>query len=288
MNDRDEIRAGRQALQNAIRAHQPPLEKWQMDQLSRVGVNKVGNPHDLFLLCAAIEGDLLTLWRSYGGISEAEYAVDFDPSVQLFPIQQNDADAHPEPIPPGWGDDAIEFNDEGVPFRAYDPDGPYSFGGVWGKVEYLEPTSTAAEAELAEILRHLKKPTHNGRVMPFYLDYLAGPDPTTSFKHPGFKDEQEVRATWTVGPWWRFVLYRAGRFGVTPYIEVGASSRPDGLEERESRNFIRPEHVDPLPIRSVRIGPTRAADAAKKSLRSLLDASGYGHVKIEISETPYR
>lgn len=288
MNDRDEIKGGRAALRRAIKNREPALEKWQLDQLSAIGVMRPGNPHDLFLLCASVDGDALTLWRSYGVGSEAEYAIDLDPAVPLRPVQQNDAPSHPDPAPPGWEEDAMEFDEGGLQFRAYDPDHAYTFGGVWSEVEYLKPTSTAAAAELEQLLASMKEPAHDKRIIPFNLDYLAGPDPTANFKHPGFTDEREVRATWTVQPWWRFVLYRPGRFGATPYIEVASSRRVEGHVDRERQNLIRPEHIDHLPIRSIRIGPTRAAADAMKSLRMLLDANGYGTVPIEQSSTPYR
>lgn len=76
MNDRDEIRTGRQALQAALEARRHTLEQWQLEQLERMGISEEGKPHKIFLLSAALEGDLLTLWRSYGGGVEAEYAID--------------------------------------------------------------------------------------------------------------------------------------------------------------------------------------------------------------------
>jgi hypothetical protein len=209
--------------------------------------------------------------------------------MSLLPVQQNKAESHPEPVPAGWEENSFEYTDEGERFRAYEPDLPYSFGGNWTDVVYLKPTSTAAQEELESILKLVRKPKIEGaHVVPFYLDYLSGPDPTVRFKHPGFEDEREVRALWTVSPWWRFVKYRPGRFGVTPYIEVAASDSPQNQGERASQDFIRGEDVGRLPIRTIRIGPTRAADDTEKSLRALLDANGYGDVRIRRSSTPYR
>jgi hypothetical protein len=62
--------------------------------------------------------------------------------------------------------------------------------------------------------------------IPLIADYFTGVDPGVLFKNPGFEDEREVRVTWTVNPWWKFVLYRASRFGVTPYVEVGPPPTP--------------------------------------------------------------
>lgn len=287
MNDRDEIRIGRKALLRALDERQPPLERWQHEQLAGLGVTKTPNAHEVFLLCASTKGDSLTLWRSYGVGSEAEYSVDLDPSVPLRPVLQSDALAHPAPAPEGWYEAAEETSDEGETFSAYNPDDAYSYGGEWAEVEYLSETSTAVKREVDSLLRELKEPPPGNHIMPFLLDYLAGPDPTVRFKDPGFEDEAEVRNTWTVHPWWRVVLYRPGRFGVTPYIEVAAS---DGAPTSWAfgRNILQPSDISPLPIRTIRIGPTRAAEDAKSSLRALLDANGYSRVKIEVSATPYR
>ncbi|GAA4678401.1 hypothetical protein [Frondihabitans cladoniiphilus] len=286
MNDRDEILIGRHALQAAIDNHVPPLEKWQLDQLSRLGVMKEGDAHRVFLLCAALDGDALTLWRSYGVGSEAEYAIELDATVALLPVEQNDLDFHPEPAPPGWGDDAKDFDDEGRAITTYDVDQGVAYGGDWGNVDYLDVKSFAARDLLENLLRGMKKPKPGHRTIPFFLDFLAGPDPTVMFKHPGVSDEVEVRATWAVQPWWRFVLYRAGRFGITPYIEV--ASKAESVGQIGYENFLRTDQVGRLPIRSIRIGPTGAADIAEKSLRAFLDANGYGDVRIERSSTPYR
>jgi hypothetical protein len=44
MNDRDEIRAGREALQKAINEQKPPLAHWQLQQLKTIGVMRAGIP----------------------------------------------------------------------------------------------------------------------------------------------------------------------------------------------------------------------------------------------------
>lgn len=283
MNDRDEIRSGRAALQKAI--EERDLPEWQLEQLKTIGVMRPANSHGLFLLCGSRDGDSLTLWRSYGAGGEAEYAIELDPTVPLHPIEQSEADSHPEPVPPGWYDGMYEYTDQGEQYEAYDPDEPYSYGGYWGEVQYLTTTSNHVEKELNELLAQLREPhPDQGRVFPFILDYLAGPEPTVLWKHPGFSDEQEVRATWWVGPWWKLVKYRPGRFGATPYIEVGAGEHA----HRSVPMTLTKATTKHLPIRTVRIGPTRVEEYAESTLRELLNANGYGHVAIEKSETPYR
>ena len=291
MNDRDEIRAGRVALQRAVDEHRDVLEGWQLEQLESMGITNKGNPRGIFLLSAALQGDLLTLWRNYGSGSEAEYAIDLDPAVPLWPVRQSEEPSHPEPSPPGWFADSLEVDDDGQEFMTYDPDQPYASGGAWGSVQYLDDTSEAAKAELESILRGLKKPIESSSGIKFTVmlsSYMSGPDPTVVFKQPGFSDEREVRATWTVSPWWRFVCYRPGRFGITPYIEVAASDHPESLEDQQNDRSIQEGHVGRLPIRSVYIGPTRTAADAEPTLRAFLDAHGYGSVRILRSSTPYR
>jgi hypothetical protein len=287
MNDRDEIRAGRKALNLAIERHNPPLQDWQLSQLRRFGVTKDGRPDEVFLLCASILGDALTLWRSYGVGGEAEYSIDLDPNVRLWPIEQDDAENHPAP-PPGWYEQTNEIDESGQPRLSYDADVAYSFGGGWQKVEYLRKTSQAAERELQRVLGDVVQGSRDAKLAVWVLDYVGGPNPTVFFKHPGFRDEREVRAAWTVQPWWRFVKYREARFGVTPFIEVGTSTSRHSDDDFTRKPFVERGDLGRLPIRTIRIGPTRAADAAERSLRELLDVHGYGHVAIVQSSTPYR
>ncbi|MFF2275591.1 hypothetical protein [Agromyces sp. NPDC058126] len=282
MNDRNEIQSGRKALADAIDARPTPLEKWQLDQLKGMGVLSSPNQLQTFLLCASEDGDSLTLWRSYGAGGDAEYAVELDPGKSLYPVIQNDADAHPYP-PPGW-EVELEYGPDGEQFVGYDPDEAYAYGGQWGLVKYLTPTSSTAGDELEDLVIQLRKPAApDKRMIPLIFDYLAGPEPTALWKDPGFKDEREVRMMWHVNPWWKVVKYRPGRFGVTPFIEVAASREP-----REYRGLVEPAAVTRLPIKTVRIGPTRNEKSAIQALRQMLDAHGYGGVEIETSETPYR
>ncbi|MBD8103980.1 hypothetical protein [Plantibacter sp. CFBP 8775] len=283
MNDRNEIREGRDAIRRALEKRRPQLEDWQLKQLAEIGIDSDPTPISVFLLSAALDGDSLTLWRSYGAGGEAEYAIDFDPIVSMWPVVQNEAEQHPEP-PPGYYEDAREEVETGHFAQLYDPDAASVLASGWGKVEYLGDTSRVVEDELQEIIDGLKKP-HEDSFYVMFSDYQQGLDPTVFFKQPGFSDENEVRSTWRVEPWWRFVLYRVGRFGIAPYVEVSAKR---GTQPLHLWRGITQDEVGLLPIRSVRIGPTRGEDDAEVTLRALLDAHGYGHVEILRSSTPYR
>lgn len=284
MNDRDEIRAGREAMNRAIEKYDPPLEQWQLEQLRGLGVTRPGDAHSLFLLCASGNGDALTLWRSYGVGSEAEYAVDIDPNFQLAPVIQNTSPDHPSPAPPGWDVPNTYTDENGELLEVEDPNMPITWGGVWGEVRYLDANLTDARQELDRVLTRLERRLEGSRILPFLPDYIGGPDPTVNFKHEAFADEREIRATWTVQPAWRFLLHRAGRFGITPYIEVAAPKRGTG----PAYLGIGDDEIDRLPIRTIRIGPTKAGTYAEESLRQLLDMSGYFDVQIEVSAAPYR
>lgn len=284
MNDSNEIRLGREALMQAIEKHDPPLESWQLEQLSGLGMTAPGDPHSLFLLCASVEGDALTLWRSYGVGSEAEYALDLDPDVELVPVLQNSSPEHPAPAPPGWDERIVYRDDDGDPVEEDDPNMPITWGGEWGEVRYLDANLTDARQELDRVLAHVKPRPEGSRSLPFILNYIAGPDPTVNFKHRAFSDEREARATWAVQPWWRFVLHRPGRFGITPYIEVAAPK--EGTDH--AYLGIESDQVGRLPIRAVRIGPTKAGPQSEATLRQFLDMSGYHDVQIDVSSAPYR
>lgn len=287
MNDVDEVTTGKRALRDAVEARQPPLSEAQKRQLRILGVLNNGQPDKVFLLSASTDGDALTLWRSYGQGTEAEYSLEFDPSVPLSPVMQNMAESHPNP-PPNWGEEADDITETGEPIPGANPDEPHTWGGDWGAVRYLRDDATWAAEELERIVFELP-PSEDGVVrIPFFGDYITAIDPSVLSKNPGFEDEREVRMTWAVYPWWRFVLYRPSRFGLTPYIEVAAADQTEPSWLERSREFILPGRVGRLPLKRVRIGPTRSTPSAVRTLRQLLDSHGYGTTAIDTSAAPYR
>jgi hypothetical protein len=91
-------------------------------------------------------------------------------------------------------------------------------------------------------------------------------------KHSGFEEEAEYRQIYQPSS---SVLsletkYRMGRFGLTPYIEIG---------------FLEKER---LPIESITIGPCRDPHAEEQSLRMMLAKYGYGDVEVQKSGIPLR
>ena len=91
-------------------------------------------------------------------------------------------------------------------------------------------------------------------------------------KHPSFNEENEYRQIYQPDTSIRAleVIYRMGRFGLTPYVEL------EFLEKGK------------LPIESVMIGPCRDPQSESRSLKLMLSQFGYDHVQVTNSEIPLR
>lgn len=91
-------------------------------------------------------------------------------------------------------------------------------------------------------------------------------------KHPGFEEEAEYRHIYQ--PSSSAILletkHRVGRFGLTPYVEIG---------------FLQKGR---LPIESITIGPCKDTHAEERSLRMILAKYGYGNVVVRESGIPLR
>ena len=91
-------------------------------------------------------------------------------------------------------------------------------------------------------------------------------------KHSAFEEENEYRqiyqpATSTLS---LDTKYRMGRFGLTPYVEIG---------------FLQ---KGKLPIQSIMIGPCRDPDSEIRSLELMLSEHGYSDVEVVTSGIPLR
>lgn len=109
-------------------------------------------------------------------------------------------------------------------------------------------------------------------------------------KHPGFVDEDEIRAS--VVLWLRgdrpalmaeladVVQYRSSRYGLAPYLRLtGPGEDPD--------ETLTPT-AQPLPIRAVTVSPSAHGNAAEQSVRDLLAAYGRCDVPVTRSGIPFR
>lgn len=162
------------------------------------------------------------------------------------------------------------------------PDQPFVLGGAWRNVRYISGgRDRQVASELDALLSRLKEPAPGEHRVPWLLiDASFASSRTNYWKDEAFGDEREVRAAWNVNPTWKFLKYRSHRFGLVPYIEVAQSD--DGEE------YVRCGTPTRLPIERVMIGPTPMYREVERALTSFLGDSGYGHVIVDHSPTPYR
>lgn len=279
MNDASEMRTGVRALAATYQRIKLSLTADAQNAIEQSSLLRESSVDHWFLSSASKARDLLTLWRSYG--AAAPYALGFDASVKLSPVEYLTGDAHPNP-PPGYYEDSVDEVD-GRPVQMYDPDEVGVFGGTWRTVNYIDPAGrTSHEATLREFAERYTRATDFGRL---FVDVGAVADSAVNYdKHEAFEDEREVRLIFEVAPLWKFVQYRESRFGLVPFIEIGAGGIPASLGEYVPREARRP-----LPLAEVMIGPSPLdPNAAERALRDFLDNRGYGEVRVTRSETPFR
>ncbi len=286
MNDTNEMITHELALRNAYQRIRD-----EFDSETQVLLDNYYAPeaemrkvHDRFLISASENGDLLTLWRNYGGNGGA-FAVGLTPDVCLKPVLQHPEEmSHPAPLF-GYYEDAEDVVD-GEPIRLYDPDLPRSLGGEWKRVKYVtREGSELHEQQIREQGNYLlDKQQHPEKYRRMIQLADVFPDaPPSLEKDEAFQDEREVRIIVTADPDWKFVKYRNGDFGLTPYVELGTKTETTDFDSEASPGTER------LPIAKIMIGPSRHdAQRQRASLRALLDAHGYGEVEIELSAIPYR
>ncbi|MGK0716096.1 DUF2971 domain-containing protein [Leucobacter sp. W1153] len=285
MNDANEMITHQLAMKSAYRRVRESLTAEEQELLDRRYNSDAGHRsvHENYLVSASENGDLLTLWRNYGG--NGAFSIGFDPSVKLRPVLQRTEDKHPFP-PKGYYEDAEDFTEEGEPFRLYDPDQTNTLGGKWKRVHYVSRDGIEAhEEQVRRDAEFLVGRKHNPLKFKHFVDFTyLDPDNAPNLeKDEAFSDEKEVRIIVSVMPDWKFVKYRSGPFGLTPYVELAA------MEKTRAENGDVALSPTFLPIRRITLGPSRrGSELEQRSLRALLDANGYGDVEIDISEIPYR
>lgn len=276
MNDADELKSGITALRGYFDKQKDSLSDAERSGFLDSGVLNPGSVFENYLLSASRDSDNLNLWRNYVG-DEVGYAVGFRRDSRLVPMEQREGDSHPAP-PPKYYDGEWDEDLDGHPFNIDpDPDQVLVQSSDWTDVVYIDGPNHAAVVDKFNQLESAFSEYERGRHFVLFPDNLV-----PSWKNAGFSSESEVRMLAPmVYPTWKFVKHRPSRFGLIPYIELTAEPA-DG----EDRSFATTRA--PLPIEEIVIGPTTYRDDATRSLRLLLDISGYGSVKIRTSETPFR
>lgn len=202
-----------------------------------------------YVVCFCKEGNLLSMWRSYGsrgyclGIKSAGVAsrcIPFsiftinacDPTISLTQIEYDPSKQ--EEIIRLLVNESLELYDELV------------------RKDRREIGQLTAEVAHAILLR------------------LA------SFKDPAFREEQEWRVLkrFAVGLDSKEVLFRTANGVIVPYVELDVF--------REQRKDSK------LPLEIIRYGPSAPELATEEAIKLLLFSTGYGDVKIERSGIPLR
>lgn len=285
MNDANEMVTHQLAMKSAYQRIRESLASEEQELLDRRYDSDAGhrNVHENYLVSASENGDLLTLWRNYGG--SGAFSIGLDPSVRLRPVLQRTEDKHPFP-PNGYYEDAEDFTEEGESFLAYDPDDPRTLGGTWRRVNYVSRDGLEShEEQLRRDASFLVGRKHNPEKFRYVVDFTyLDPDNAPNLeKDDAFSDEKEVRIIVSATPDWKFVKYRSGPFGLTPYVDLAAMEKTQTVH---GDTTLIPAF---LPIRRITLGPShRGSEREQRSLRALLDANGYRDVEVDISEIPYR
>lgn len=277
LNDSNELLTGHHVLQREFDEQKPTMDAEEARGLSDL-ISSLEHSVRLsrFVLSASEDDDSLTMWRLYGN-DEVSYAVGLDPNVGLIPRQQARGDHHPNP-PTGYYEEHEVHDEEGNLIGAWNPDTIEADDQIWMPVIYADDEQRELAADAINALRIglLSK----GETFMEFLVMSGVMEKLRLLKDQGFKDEREQRVLASANPEWKFLKHRPGRFGLIPYLELGV---PVG-----SVRTNWPEPMLPLPIRCIRVGPSPFVREAKQSLKQLLELNGYGSVRVEVSETPFR
>lgn len=275
LNDRNELRTNLLALQETYERVKASFSTDECRVLVQA-FDERKDVGDAFVASASEMSDLLTLWRFYASKGTSPFSIGFDSSVELGAYEQDASEKHPSP-PPGYYEDAMDVDDNNQPFSLYNPNQAWSLTSDWERVSYVPRNGNDSHAAYLRMEAARRLDPKGGRRV--WLNMPLGAIGLE--KDEAFEDEREVRLISTVQPDWRFVKYRSGDFGITPYVELRAGVGEEGFVPHNTHTI--------LPIRKIMIGPSNEnRENSKRALRGLLDANGYGEVEIAVSEIPFR
>jgi Protein of unknown function (DUF2971) len=230
LNDAMEYEIGVSFVTNFIRANL----KRPAEALIDKAISQIRSV-DTFITCYSATADVLSQWRAYSGTGTG-YCIGFKTSEMAT------------------GDDRMPLLE---------------------KVIYRK---TAGESVLSLLLAHVDKFLNDNDFGEVEVGYLKGMLEgifnivACIIKHSAFEEENEYRQIYqpatsalSLG-----TKHRIGRFGLTPYVEIG---------------FLQKEM---LPIQSIMIGPCRDPGAETRSLKLMLSEHGYGDVEVFTSGIPLR
>lgn len=264
MNDKTELRTGRDALVRALAAAtfpHPDLKHRVSELLAHC--RREMERSTTFILSASLDGDSLNQWKEYAG--RDGYALGF----KVFRGNMNLLEKHPFAKTPGNLRDQSQYVSS------------------WRDVIYTRAGHDKTAAGFVDLLARMLDPDAFSAEPPEGItnDYTAelfAPAPyaaiVTRLKNANSSGENETRITATTRDPDRFHGHTpAGR----PKVDLTGHTRPPGgITGTSTFTSTAPT---PLPIVEIRTGP----DAEVTGLRQLLDRTGYGHVRISASKPPH-
>lgn len=186
----------------------------------------------LFVLSASTAQASLAQWRAYGGATPHALVLD---SAQPLAVVSQEASATSLDVPPAWRRVVYLPNEQRrLLLRAL------------AYAAYLAPKVTAAEDDVSQAARVI-------------ISAIA------HCKDPSFIEEQEVRLL-VSAPTQSAVLFRASRFGITPYVDLTGADEP--MEQTRPSPGV-------LPISGLMVGPFLGREAAGKGAVTLVKGSTY-------------
>lgn len=200
----------------------------------------------LFVLSASTAQASLAQWRAYGGATPHALVLD---SAQALAVVSQEPPATSLDIPPAWRRVAYLPNEQRTLLLA-----------ALAYAAYLAPESTAEEDQVPQAARAV-------------ISAIA------HCKDPSFIEEQEVRLL-VSAPTRSAVLFRASRFGITPYVNLTGADEPT-MQTRLSPGV--------LPISGLMVGPFLGREAAGKGAVTLVKGSIYAtHTTVALSPSGLR
>lgn len=272
LNDRAEVRQGWEKI-NVWLSRQAKDDS-AIELLRRHARDPHRSGHEVFVLCASTRPDDANQWRLYASHG-AGYTVELDPAVPL-----------------------TVRTDKGLASRSDGSLGLSSFGdsvevGPWMHVLYEDEEIDRAMTVLVHDLRARIESIETEGVEEEEVDsemewvveqaYQDLAEIAHLIKEPGFSGENEVRIVTTFLMWSKqHVKYRPGTYGILGYAEL--VTRPDGVSNRV---VTKEEAGQPLPIKSVRLGPLLDEEHVD-SVDSFMRNSGFRDVDVSKSAVPLR
>lgn len=270
LNDSAELTYGRQLFaevtQEALESrHVHPTQKEFLRAVAReVDVRLSSN--DLFVCCASEAPDSLSQWRAYGGAQTPyalELTIDEAPAI-LDP-------AHPTSTGSTW-----------------------SLGGQWTSVVYgrQEQRELILQLLAAVCAMTPPPPTRVSTVDKPRVDVAtqvtghaaSAAGIIASLKDPAFEDEREVRLVVAAPPGVHVSRYRAGRYGITPYVCLAYPPEP----APRNSGYWTIDTKGALSLTRIMVGPSPHKESSKVGVRSLLHSLGIDDVPVISSASTVR